>query len=141
MKLVKFALCLAILIALTKNGYSTDPAWKTLSDPDDNADEDAGGSLHVKSATLRASAQAFLTKRRTTGERMRYDVRSLHHCVKEVQVYPGNGNQLYEHYICHTHSTLCADHGYLRNRCEPSGYTYIPALKKTVTSGCKCKAD
>jgi len=128
-------------IALTKNGYSTDPAWKTLSDPDDNADEDAGGSLHVKSATLRASAQAFLTKRRTTGERMRYDVRSLHHCVKEVQVYPGNGNQLYEHYICHTHSTLCADHGYLKNRCEPSGYIYIPALKKTVTSGCKCKAD
>ena len=128
-------------IALTKNGYPADPAWKTLSDPGDNADEDAADGLHVKPAPLQAIAETFQTKRRTMGERMRYDVRSLPSCVKEVHVYSGNSNQLYKHYVCHTHSLRCADHGRFSNRCEPSGKIYISALKKTVTSGCQCKAD
>jgi len=129
MKLVKFALYLAILIALTKNGYSADPARKTLSDPrDGNADEDAADSLHVKPATWRASW---------------YDVGSLHHpCVKgEPTPVVYQGNKMYMHYECKTHSELCSGPGYLRKRCEPSGYNYIPLLNKSVVSGCRCKAD
>ena len=33
-----------------------DPTWKPLTDPDDNADEDGAGGVHVKTATLRPSA-------------------------------------------------------------------------------------
>ena len=124
--------------ALTKNAYSADPAWKTLSDPADNADEDAAGDLPVKPAPLLASAENFLTKRRTM---VGYDVRSLHHCVKEVHVFSDNSNQLHEHYVCHTHSTRCAGHGRLSNRCELSGRNFIPALNKALITGCRCQAD
>jgi len=128
-------------IALTENGYSADAASKTLSDPSDNTDENVASSLHVKPAPLRARAEVFLTKRRTVGERMRYDVRSLHPCVQEVQKVVYNGIRFYDLYVCQTHSILCLSDGYLSGECEPSSYTYVPALNKNVVSGCKCKAD
>ena len=125
---------------MIRSGFSTDPAWKTLSDPEDNTEKDAAVNVHVKPATLRSSAEDSGTRRRKMEERMRYDVRSLHHCVKEKQVYLTNGNQLYEHYVCKHYSILCAPID-VKSRCEPTGYAHIPALKMTVVTGCKCRAD
>ena len=127
-------------IALTKNGCSADPAWRTLLDSDENAEEDAAGILHVKPEPLRARAEAFLTKRRSMGERMRYDVRSLHYCVHKKQRVVYNGDQSYERYVCKKTSTLCiSDSTRLSGECEPSSYQFITALNKYVVSGCKCK--
>lgn len=105
-------------IVLTKNGYSADPTSKTLSDPGENADEDA--------ATLQASW---------------YDmIRSRHHCVEGLQALTSRDGTLYMQYKCKTHSTLCSGPRYLNQECA-SEYEYIPALKKAVVSGCRCKAD
>lgn len=123
-------------IALTKNGYSADAASKTLSDPSDNTDENAAGSLHVKPAPLRTRAELFLTKRCTVG-----DVSSLHPCVQEVKKVVYNGVESYDLFVCQTHSLLCLSDGNLSGECEPSCCIYIPALNKKVVSGCKCKAD
>ena len=127
-------------IALTKNGCSADPAWKTLLDSGENAEEDAADSLHVKPAPLRSRAEAFLTKRRTMGERMRYDIRSLDPCVLKVQTVVYNGDQDYKRYVCATHDIRCINHRTrLSGECEPSSYKFITALNKHVVSGCKCK--
>ena len=137
----KFTLsCLYISqIALTNDGCSADAAWKTLLDSDENAEEDAAGILHVKPEPLRARAEAFLTKRRTMGEGMRYDVRSLDPCVLKIQTVVYNGDQSYKRYVCATHDIRCANHRTrLDGECETS-YKVITALNKKVVSGCKCK--
>ena len=114
-------------IALTKKGYSANPAWKPLTDPGDNADEDAAGSPDTKRAPLQLRW---------------YDVRALPHpCVKEEHTVIYHGNKWYMSYECKTHSPLCPGYGKVRGRCEPSGYTLIPVLNETVVSGCRCKAD
>ena len=68
------------------NRCSAEPASKTLPDPSDNGDEDAAGSLYAKQVPFRARSEVFLSKRRTMGKRMRYDVRSDDHCVQEKGV-------------------------------------------------------
>ena len=114
-------------IALTKNGYSANPAWKPLTDPGDNADEDAAGSADVKRAPLRLRWN---------------DARSATNpCVREVRTAVHHGNKPYMHYECKTHSTLCTGYGNVKGRCEPSGYEFIFELNESVISGCKCKGD
>ena len=107
-------------IALTKKGYSANPAWEPLTDEGDIADEDAAGSPDVKRAPLRSSW---------------YDVRSptSDPCVKEVHI-----QGKYTHYECKKHSLLCKP----SFRCKAPEYEFIPELNANVnTAGCKCKED
>ena len=98
--------------------------WKTLSDPDDNADEDpAGRVVDFKPATWQSKW---------------YNVRSNHPCVKSKSRVVYQGNNKYWEYECKDYAVGCSGPG---NRCEPSGYTYIPALKKSVISGCRCASS
>ena len=114
-------------IAFAKNGYSANPAWKTLTDPGHNADEDAGGGPDAKRAPLPSRW---------------YVVRSATNpCVKEERTVIYHGNKSYKRYECYTHSLLCVGHGNARGRCEASNKTFIPALNEVVVSGCRCKAD
>ena len=113
-------------IALTKNGYSANPAWKPLTDPGHNADEDAGGIPDAKRAPLPSRW---------------YDVRSLTKaCVKEERKVMYHGNKWYTHYECNTHSLLCPGHGNVRGRCKTI-LSFIPELNEFVKSGCECQAD
>lgn len=117
---------------MTKKGYSEDPAWKPLTDADDNADEDGAGGVHVKTATLRPGAEAFLTKRLTIGKKMSYDGTSLPHCAINRTIIVHNGRS-YKKYVCRTHSVICS-----KMRCVAKR-SFIPDLGETYTSGCNCK--
>ena len=106
-------------ITLTKKGYSANPAWQPLTDPGDNADENAAGSPDVKRDPSRSSC---------------YDFRSPTDipCGKEhIVVY--QGNKSYTRHVCPTHSLLCP--GF---RCEASKYCLITDLNKSVVCGCRC---
>ena len=124
---------------MTKKGYSADAAWKPLTDPGDNADEDGADGVHVKAATLRSNAEAFLTKRHTKGKGLGYDVRSPPYCKKNMTIVVYNGES-YKHYTCKSHSKFCTSGVNLRGKCE-AVVTYIPGLKDTYTSDCQCKTD
>ena len=104
-------------IALTKKGYSANSAWKPLTDPGDNADENAAGSPDVKRDPLPSSCSDF---------------RSLTNnpCVSHIEVY--QGNKSYTRHVCKNHSLLCP--GFT---CEAQ-YCLITDLNKSVECGCRC---
>ena len=97
--------------------------WKTLSDPDDNADEDpAGRVVDVKPATWRSKW---------------YDVRSKHPCVLSKSRVVYHGNKGYWKHECKNFTSVGCYARIHMGKCEPR-YTFIPDLDKNVITDCKC---
>ncbi|KAL9955368.1 hypothetical protein ACROYT_G036678 [Oculina patagonica] len=139
MKPLKVALCLAILIALSKNGYSEDCKLKTLPDLGKDKSEDFPSTLVEKFTPWQIIAEKYLTKRRTGEERISHVTRSRNPCVKELTSVVYNGNAIYWKAVCRTHSMMCTGPRFMRNKCGPV-YKYITALGISVISDCECKA-
>ena len=89
--------------------------------------------MHVKAVTLQPNAEAFLTKRRTKGKRLGYDVRSPKLCVEKKEVVTYNG-QLYTNYVCKTHNPLCANYQNPGGKCTAT----ISVIGDVSLSVCKC---
>lgn len=106
-------------IALTKKGYSANSAWKPLTDPGDNADENAAGSPDVKRDPS-SSCSDFRS-------------RTDNPCVSHIEVYR-QGNKSYTRYVCKSHSLLCPSY-----TCEAQ-YCLITDLNKSVECGCRCSS-